>query len=114
MNGFAPGQVIETGPGSWLDRFPTDEIMVMFIVAVVFSTLLLVSITWFVTGTIRTIHIAAVNARMAEKLCQQGIPSEQVERIVRSNWRRGRLFGRWRSPVASRWQMPSGAPGKPV
>ncbi len=96
-----------SGETVWFDRFPTDQIMVMFIVFVVFTTLLLVSIAWFVTGTIRTVCVARANARLAEKLSGNGIPPEQIERIVRANWRHGRLLGLLRPFSWSRWQSPA-------
>jgi hypothetical protein len=91
---------------SWLERFPTDEIVTMVVVMTVFATILLIVITLCVTRTIRTCHVASANARMVEKLSAQGLPADQIERLVRANWRKGglpvfhfpSLAGGWREP----------------
>jgi len=98
-----------------LESAPTDEIMVMFVVFTVFSTLLLITITFCVTSTIQAIRIASINSKLTEKLVREGVPHDQVERLVRANNRRFSvpsiaLPSRWRK-AAARTQH---TPGKPA
>ncbi len=51
-------QTESRGAASILESAPTDEIMVMCVVFIVFSTLLLVVVTYCVTSTVRAIRIA--------------------------------------------------------
>ena len=103
------------GVAGILDKAPTDEIMVMFVVFVVFSSLILITTTFFVTNTIRSIKVASINAQLTEKLVQQGVPHEQVERLVRANSKGIKLPN---IQLPSRWrkaqQPASTMPGKPV
>ena len=91
----------------WLDRFPTDEIVVMLVVAVLSSTVLLIAIAWCVTNTIRSIYIASANAKMAEQLAGRGMAADGIERLVRAN---SRPF--WRLPGSpgqgGGWRQPRG------
>jgi len=97
MNLLAQNEVTNGLP-RLLESAPTDEIMVMFVVFTVFTTLLLVTVAICVTHTVRTIKVASINARLTEKLASQGIPMEQVEQLVRANQRR---------PILPRLSMPS-------
>ncbi len=100
-------QTESANAAAWLERFPTDEILVMFIVAVVFTTALLVVIAWCVTSTIRTICVAAANARMAEQLARQGMPGDQIQQLVRANSRRRFPWSFGHCGPASRWREPN-------
>lgn len=121
MNGILAQAMESAAPLDWLERFPTEEVMVMFIVLTVFTALFLTVVTWCVTNTIRTIYVASSNAKMAETLSQQGVPAEQIEKLVRANWRKGRLlsfsipqFGRrWREPNSAAAFQHSISPGIP-
>jgi type II secretory pathway component PulJ len=74
-----------------LESAPAEEIMIIVVVAIIFSTLLLIAITFLVTSTIRSVRIASINARLIEKLVREGVPVERIERLVRAN-RRGNLL----------------------
>lgn len=98
-----------------LERAPTDEIMIMFIVFIVFSTLLLIVVTWCITSTIRSIRIASIHSQLTEKLVREGVPYEHIERLIRANGRRIRF------PIVclpSKWQRGESrmqqVPGKPA
>ena len=78
--------------GDWMDRFPCDELLAMFVVGMVFSTVLIAVVAWCVTSTIRAVLVASANARMAEKLAGQGMPGDQIARLVQANSRSG-FFG---------------------
>jgi hypothetical protein len=109
MNGLFAQAVESAAPADWLERFPTEEVMVMVIVLTVFTALFLIVVTWCVTNTIRTIYVASSNARMAESLSQQGVPAEQIERLVRANWRKGRLISLCIPQFGRRWREPTSA-----
>lgn len=100
------------GLAGLLESTPTDAIMVMFVVFTVFSTLLLIAITFFVTHTIRSIKISAINANLTERLVKEGVPHEQIERLVRANNRRFPsiiLPSKWKKAGNTAQQVP----GKP-
>ena len=96
-----------------LNRLPADEMVGVFAIATVFTTVLLIVITVCVTRTISSIRIASINAKLADKLAQQGMSADQIESIVKTSSRRG-------MPVCwpNRWQratpLQSELPGKPA
>ncbi len=103
MYGFL-AQVESAGPREWFDRFSSDEMFVILIIAIVFSSLLIATITWCVTSTVRSVLIAAANAKMADKLAQQGMPAEQIHHLVQANSRSGLFSCGGRAPRG--WQKP--------
>ena len=107
-------QTESRGAASILESAPTDEIMVMCVVFIVFSTLLLVVVTYCVTSTVRAIRIASIQAQLIEKLVKQGVPHEQIEKLVKAN-RPGISLPTVSWP--SRWRQPESrvsTPGKPA
>ncbi len=96
-----------------LNKLPADEMVGVFAIAMVFTTLLLVVLTVSVTRMVSSIRIASINARLAEKLAQQGMSAEQIQDIVKTSSRRG-IAVSW----PNRWQratpLSTELPGKPA
>ena len=85
-----------------LESAPTDEITLIVIVFLLTVSALIIAVTFCITSTIRVVRITSINADLAEKLVKQGVPHDQVERIVSANQRTPLSFpcrsSGWRRP----------------
>ncbi len=68
-----------------LDKLGPDELVPFCAIAVVFGTGLLVVITVCVTSMISSIRIASINARLVERLAEQGMSPEEIEQVVKTS-----------------------------
>ena len=57
----------------------------VMVVAIVFSSLLILGITYVISRMVVAIKVASIHAELTEKLVQEGMSSEQIVRIIESN-----------------------------
>lgn len=97
-----------------LESAPTDEITAMFVVFVICMTVLTIAIAGFVTGTIQSIRIASIRARLVQQLAAQGMSPNEIQRLIQQSGVHSESRFAW----PSRWQKAPAArpsmPGKPV
>jgi hypothetical protein len=111
-------QSASSAPETVLERIPSGDLTGMIIVGIVFLSILLIVVAVSVTRTVQSICIASANSRMAERLAQQGMAPDQIERLVRANWSGRRCRERdGERNVRSAWRQAATMPphaGKPV
>lgn len=64
---------------------PAVDLEVAAVLIIVFGSLLILGVTFLVTRTIVAIKVASIHAQLTEKLVREGVPSEQIVSIIRSN-----------------------------
>ena len=97
----------------FLDKFAPGDLIAFFAITVVFTTGLLVVITICVTTMISSIRIASINAKLAEKLAQQGMSPDEIQQVINHSSKRpdpGKLPRPWRRAEP----LQSETPGKPA
>ena len=91
--------------GGFIEKVPSGDLIALFAIATVFTTLFLIVLVVCITRTISNVRVASINAKMVKTLAEHGHSADEIERIVKSSVRglQINLPSRWKpaTPLAT-------------